>query len=227
MTSRSPAGEVVKRLRTLLRRLRLGPQDRVPPERVLAAELGCSRETVRRALQQLEGEGTIWRHQGKGTFIGPAPAGIERPVHRVVESASISDLIEARLVYEPALAAAAAQAATPENIKELRELAIATGAARDWWEYERLDDAFHKAVARASSNPLLAAIFTTLASVRGRASWQRRHDAMFRKARKEEYAARQSILHLAVVDAIAAGDGDGAYQAMRRHLETIRGLLEC
>jgi DNA-binding FadR family transcriptional regulator len=226
MSSRIPVAEAVKRLRALFARRKLGPQDRVPPERTLAAMLGCSRETIRRALAHLESEGIVWRHQGKGTFIGAAPLSIDRPVDRVIASASTSDLIEARLVYEPALAAAAARAATKDDLKNLRKLALATGTARDWREYECLDDAFHKAVARASGNPLLAAIFATLASVRGRAPWQRRHDAMFRKAHKEEYAAQQSALHLAIVDAIKAKDSVAARQAMRRHLETIRSLLD-
>jgi len=218
--------EATKRLRAHFEQQQLGPQDRVRPEREMAGLVGCCRETVRRALRILEAEGLLWRHQGKGTFLGSAPAGVDRPINRVLENASATDLIEARLVYEPALAAAAAQSATDDNLKQLRELAIATGEAQDWRDYERLDDAFHKAVARASGNPLLVAIFIALASVRGRAPWQRRHDAMFRKAQKHEYSSRQSKLHLAIVDAIEARDSLAASEAMTRHLRTIRDLLE-
>lgn len=132
--------------------------------------------------------------------------------------------MDARLVYEPALAAAAAQYATQDDLTSLRKLALATGTARDWQEYERLDDAFHKAVARASGNALLAAIFTSLASVRGRSTWQRRHDAIFREARKREYATEQSAMHLAIVDAIEARQSDRAHHAMHAHLEAIRTL---
>ena len=39
----------------------------------LAAQIGIGRRALRRALEVLEAEGRIWRHQGKGTFLGPRP----------------------------------------------------------------------------------------------------------------------------------------------------------
>lgn len=41
----------------------------IPPERRLAAELGVSRVTLRRAIEDLEGEGLLHRRQGSGTFV--------------------------------------------------------------------------------------------------------------------------------------------------------------
>lgn len=224
MTDRMPTAEAMQRMRKLLAEKNFGPQDKIPPERALSTTLGCSRETTRKVLRQLEIEGLVWRHQGKGTFMGPPAPNIERPLDRIIESASAQDLMDARLVYEPALAAAAAQYATQDDLASLRKLALATGTARDWREYERMDDAFHKAVARASRNALLAAIFTSLASVRGRSTWQRRHDAIFREARKREYATEQSAMHLAIADAIEARQSDRAHHAMHAHLEAIRTL---
>jgi len=224
MRERMSTAEAMQRMRKLLEDQKFGPQDKIPPERILSTTLGCSRETTRKVLRLLEIEGVIWRHQGKGTFMGPPASNIERPIDRIIETASAQDLMDARLVYEPALAAAAAQYATQDDIVALRELALATGTARDWREYERLDDAFHKAVARSSGNTLLAAIFSSLASVRGRSTWQRRHDAIFRDARKREYATEQSKMHLAIVDAIEARQRERAHQAMHAHLQAIRVL---
>jgi GntR family transcriptional regulator len=43
--------------------------DRLPPERVLAKELGVSRTTVRRALGALVADGLIESHVGRGAFV--------------------------------------------------------------------------------------------------------------------------------------------------------------
>ncbi len=223
--TRITMGTVLQDLRDRLGRGDWQAQERLPPERELAAQIGASRATLRRALRELESEGLIWRHQGKGTFVGAAPVQLVRPLDRVIESASIRDLIEARLVYEPALAAAAAEQARPEDIERMRKLALLTGEAQDWRDYEARDDAFHKAIAQASGNPLLIAIYASLVSARGRALWQRQHDAVFRLARRLEYSSAQSSMHLAIVDAIAAGAPAKAHEAMSNHLRAIRDLL--
>jgi len=48
----------------------LGPEDALPSERQLAAELGISRITVRKAIDGLAEEGLLVRRQGSGNFVG-------------------------------------------------------------------------------------------------------------------------------------------------------------
>ena len=48
---------------------RLEPHQRLPTERQLCADLGVSRLTVRRAVEQLAGEGVVYRIQGSGTYV--------------------------------------------------------------------------------------------------------------------------------------------------------------
>ncbi|MGA0613977.1 FadR/GntR family transcriptional regulator [Paracoccus sp. KR1-242] len=223
--SRRNHAEVTATLRGWIEAGRWQPQEALPPERALAVELACSRETLRRALHTLSAEGQIWRHQGKGTFLGPGAADRTLPLKVLIESASTHDLIEARLVFEPALAAAAALAAKDSDISRMRELATETGTAANWRDYERLDDAFHRSIAQASANALLIGLYTNLVAMRGRAHWQRHHDAVYRKAQKLEYATAQRALHLAIVEAIAARDQTAAHRAMTEHLTAIRRLL--
>ena len=47
--------------------------DRLPPERALCLQFGVMRGELRKALAELESDGLIWRHVGRGTFIGARP----------------------------------------------------------------------------------------------------------------------------------------------------------
>jgi len=48
---------------------RMAPGSRVPSENTLAAELGMSRHTVRKAISQLVADGFLYTEQGRGTFV--------------------------------------------------------------------------------------------------------------------------------------------------------------
>ena len=68
-----PQGTLTQ-LRAFLAQAPLSVDSRLPPERKLCQQLGVSRGELRKALATLEAEGQLWRHVGKGTFIGARPA---------------------------------------------------------------------------------------------------------------------------------------------------------
>lgn len=61
--------QLQRRLREAIENRILGPDDALPPERDLAAELSVSRITVRKAIDGLVTEGLLVRRQGSGTFV--------------------------------------------------------------------------------------------------------------------------------------------------------------
>ena len=63
------ADHTLTKLRQLIASGGLGAGGRIPPERTLANEMGVGRRSLRRALEILEQEGQITRHQGRGTFV--------------------------------------------------------------------------------------------------------------------------------------------------------------
>jgi DNA-binding FadR family transcriptional regulator len=61
--------QTLNRLRQMIASGDFAGSGRIPPERSLASELGVGRRSLRRALDILEQEGRISRHQGRGTFV--------------------------------------------------------------------------------------------------------------------------------------------------------------
>lgn len=66
----------------------------LPTELALAKEHGLSRQTVRRAYQDLAAEGLVFRVQGRGTFVTPDATRYKRPF------GSIDDLLNLQLDTE-------------------------------------------------------------------------------------------------------------------------------
>jgi DNA-binding FadR family transcriptional regulator len=190
---------------------------RLPTERQLAAELGAGRRVVRRALDQLEAEGLIWRKQGKGTFAGQPPDPTEALAAEIVSEVDPLTAMEARLCIEPALADLCARRANAEDVARLRQLAERTHDAQEADSAELWDGALHRAIARIAGNRVMLTAFTLIDEVRMGEDWQlQRH-----RARTDGARALYDAQHKRIIDAIDARDGPGAADAMREHLTAL------
>ncbi|WP_320178989.1 FCD domain-containing protein [Roseovarius pacificus] len=217
--------EVLADLRQVIKQLAPVSGDRLPPERELRGILGCSRETLRTCYATLENEGKIWRHVGQGTFRGRRP--VHMPVRDtlLVEGATPPDLMYARIILEPQVAAEAAMKADASDIVHLRKKVAEGRAASDRAACELADDAFHRAIAETTRNPVLIGFLTYLSGTRRRVAWQRQWDRTYREIAADEFQTIHSDQHDLVVDAISAADTIAAASAMKEHLETIQAAM--
>jgi DNA-binding FadR family transcriptional regulator len=210
------ADQALTQLRAALERGEWAAGGRLPPERELAARLGAGRGTLRKALDRLAHEGLIRRRVGEGTFVAEAPGA----TLRFAAAPSPADVLEARRMLEPAIAAAAALRARAPEIDALRALAEAPDED-DWKAWEDRDTAFHAAVAAASRNPLLTALLETLQEIRRREDWGRLRRETVTPSHRRAHARQ----HAAIAAAIADRDAAGASAAMRAHLVAVEAAM--
>jgi DNA-binding FadR family transcriptional regulator len=204
-------------LRAWLAQQALPPSTRLPPERELAEMLGVSRGELRKALALLERQGEVWRHVGKGTFIGARPRAEIASVAAIAAQTSPAEVMRARLAVEPELAREAALHASADDIKEMRLCVSGALSAETWRQYENWDNRLHRAIAEASHNALLLALFDTLNAVRRAVVWGR-----LREERPAPPADHHSFAeHEAIVAAIEERDRSDAANRMRLHLENV------
>jgi DNA-binding FadR family transcriptional regulator len=208
-------------LRAWLAVTRLPGDGRLPAERELAELLGLSRAELRKALAVLEGEGQIWRHVGKGTFLGARPAQGQNDIAQLAINSNPAHVMQARLALEPELARLACLNATQADLAGLRDVAAACVAATTWREYEAQDARFHHHIAQASHNPVLCALFDTLNAVRRAVNWATPRPSDGPPERDHSSFAE----HDRIVDAISHRDGRSAAEVMRQHLRTVEDRL--
>jgi DNA-binding FadR family transcriptional regulator len=197
---------VLRVVREALVRGIVGPGDRLPTELELASALGISRAPVREAMRVLQAIGLVEIRPRSGAVVRDAVSGsmaqlmlFESRLH----GASIEALTEVRRVFERACAELAAERATEDDLARMREaierldkLRRAGDATLD--ALVEADIAFHRAVYRATQNPLIESLASfTLTMV---SPWMR--DSLMRTG-----AAQSVELHRREFDLIAQRQG--------------------
>jgi DNA-binding FadR family transcriptional regulator len=208
-------------LRAFLAQRELSPGTRLPPERELSETLGVSRGDLRKALAILERQGELWRHVGKGTFVGSRPVAELSSVATLAAATNPAEVMRARLAIEPELAREAALHATSDDIAEMKLCVAGARGAETWRQYETWDNRLHRAIAEAAHNAVLLALFDTLNAVRRAVVWGRLRDEDPHPPADHHSFAE----HAAIVEAIEERDLAAAATRMRLHLETVQALL--
>ncbi|WP_376796319.1 FadR/GntR family transcriptional regulator [Thermogemmatispora sp.] len=224
---RSLEGRIVSYIRDLVEQGILTPGERLPPERELAAQLRVSRTALREALHTLAALGLVEARHGRGIFVigGSLQATAQRlslalgTQDAQTESlARIRQLFEIRRVLEGAAAEWAAQRAQPEQIAEMRAVLAKDQALRTAQDVDRtliseLDGQLHALIAASTANRLLVLLMATLLDELA--------SARSRSLALPERITRSLAQHMAIVEAIAAGDPQAARARMIEHLDDV------
>jgi DNA-binding FadR family transcriptional regulator len=208
--------DLAQRVRDLIDSAGYRHNDRVPPERELCKMLGTTRNQIRNALAELEAQGRVWRHVGRGTFVGARPVLNLQDVTYLRDQIKPEQVVAVRITIEPELCRLAARHATRSDREQMMLCADRCRQAEDWRSYEASDNNLHHAIARASRNQLFLYFFETLNSVRRSIVWGQPRETL---GPSRDYTSFSE--HDAIVSAISSGDGDAAARAMSAHLRSV------
>lgn len=209
LTPRSLVDQVTERLEQAIIEGRLEPGQRLR-EKVVAAELGISRGPLREAIRRLEGRRLLERTAHVGVRV--AALSPERLDHLL----QVREALEGMAARLAAARVGAAELAALRACLDAYGGAVGEGAATDApYVQPGSDTDFHVAIAEASGNALLTSmicgdLYDLLRVYR------------YRSATDGRRAAAAFAEHEAIYAALAAGDGDAAEAAMRRHLANAR-----
>ena len=210
----STAEVVLGRIRRMIETGELKPGDRLPAERDLSERFSMSRPSLRAALHSLAGMGLLQFRHGSGTYITEGPPALsEGPLALLASLHGLTDdeMFEARMQLEVGVAGLAAERATPAQLIRMQaEITGMAGAMRDPHAYLVHDIDFHRTIAAASHNPILAALVEMVSNI------------LYRQRQKTVARARDLepslAMHRRIYRAIAAHDSDRARAAMNQHL---------
>lgn len=198
--------------------------ERLPSEMELCNQFGVSRTAVREALRTLSAKGMISIEKGRGIFVKSISfEHVSNSMHNYLEvtgtRSTMMEVIEARMIIEPAIAQYAALHHTEEDIIALRQNLEEMRLNTDHLEHARLDMKFHLLIAEASGNSIMPLILNPI---------HRLMPSIKKKIMKSVPGAKKAALiwHKKVLDAIESRDPQQAYLSMKGHLEVAKQQTE-
>lgn len=196
------------------------PGDRLPSEADLITSYGFSRGTVREALRLLEADGLIEIKRGPTGGIRVrhpdlTQVGRSLALLLTVAETSTRSFLEFRKLVEPAVAAAAARTATPEQREWL--LGIAEEVPGGKVGLGRSVE-FHEALGVCSNNEILRAVSAALGQ---ELAWHTPREQL--SAADLDHMQRA---HRKIARAVVAGDVAGAERATLHHLDRFERILD-
>lgn len=199
----------------------LEPGDALESVKVLAARFSVAVPTMREALRRLEGLGVLDFRHGSGIYVGENSGRrvLANPLSPRPDEGQLVELLEARRQIEPQIAMLAAQvrdAAGLEWMERALSLSRRRVAERDeaLW-VSNLD--FHRAVAAASGNGILAEVLDSIILVHA--------DAQREILRLHGDAVDDFAEHAAIDASVRNGDPEAARDVTYTHLDHVVDVI--
>ncbi len=195
------------------------PGEKIPTENDLARSFGVSRLTIREALMRLTSLGFLESRFGAGTYVKEITPGLNlSPIVPIayLDSKSLLDVIEYRLVVEVRTAGLVAERATPADIAVLEEnLATMARHQTDPRRFAEEDLNFHLELAKITRNSLLIETQNIIRSILSQ--------AMF--AAILQRGTQGLISHRKIIDTIKTGDPKAAMNVMEEHITRVYNTM--
>ena len=206
--------QVVNHVRSLIENGTLQAGDKIPPEREFARTLKISRASLRTGIGYLAAMGVMKIRHGVGTFVADGPPDIGKASLSLIGALhgfQSWQMFEARIILESSLAALAAERGKEEHhaalAEEVAEMFASIGAPAEYLVHDVL---FHRIIAQASGNPILAAIMETVTS----SMYDKRRKTVERSTDLRESAE----MHREIYRAIRGRNPQEARKLMEKHL---------
>ncbi|MFB0833985.1 FadR/GntR family transcriptional regulator [Arthrobacter halodurans] len=212
---------VVEQIESAITSGTVRPGEHLPSERELMVQFSVSRPTIREALRVLQSMGLVEsKPGGRGgpKVLEPSPASLTRSFATMVrlDSLSMTELVQFRLVLDSSACRLASTLHTAEQLEQMRSCVerMEAEVGKDAEAFARADMDFHLTVWEASGNALLAMCGRAVAGAILELITRQLKDS----GATERTEAESAALDRGIFEAIAAGE---AAEAGRRARQAI------
>ncbi len=219
--------EVADTLQEAISSGKLKPGTKLESVQQLAENFQVGRSAIREALTALKAMGLIEMRQGEGTYVKEFEAedlNFQIAKAMLMNQQDVKHLLEVRKIIETGAAATAAKKHNSDNLLKM-EAALngMKGALGNEELGETSDLQFHLAISEATQNPMLTKLLLQVSDLMQETMKETRRITLFSKEKSTERLYNE---HLAIYEAIVAGNEEAARSALLLHLNNVEETLE-
>jgi len=202
---------------------------KLPSEFELAEQMGVSRPSIREALSALQAVGLIASRPGSGNYVLKVPSSEEEQdaPHLIENEAGCLEVMEARAILEPPVAAYVAREHSPSEVAALRAVLAQMreeACKGEFVSYFEADKAFHRGLVDAAHNHLITEAIVPLVDTMD----QRLYREFTHHYYLKNVADLEQVVdvHCAILDAIVEGDPELAAEKVDEHWRRMMEIWE-
>ena len=218
---KSQHGRIVRELGMRILAGELAPGERLPAEADLIEQYAVSRPVMREAVRVLVAKGLVSSRQRAGAIVRPRhewhlldPDVLYWMIQTRPAPEFVQTLMDMRRVFEPGAAALAARAASDEQLAGIAQAYEGMAAAADAAAMLEPDLAFHRRIAEATGNDLMAYIGTMLSLAL--------RESIKLSSKRPNTHALSLPRHKAILVALQARDAAAAHRATVQQLDAAQ-----
>jgi len=202
---------------------------KLPSEFELAEQMGVSRPSIREALSALQAVGLIASRPGSGNYVLKVPSSEEEQdaPHLIENEAGCLEVMEARAILEPPVAAYVAREHSPSEVATLKAVLAQMreeACKGEFVSYFEADKAFHRGLVDAAHNHLITEAIVPLVDTMD----QRLYREFTHHYYLKNVADLEQVVdvHCAILDAIVEGDPELAAEKVDEHWRRMMEIWE-
>lgn len=222
---RSKSSIIAEQILLMIKTNQYPAGSKLPPERIIADQMGVSRPSVREAISALQIVGILETHPGDGTYVSKpfVSDNLSTELQSVFDqSDSPYEILQARKAIESGVFRMAMNVATDEDIEDIKAVwqkKYDKGLEGDYDAYTKYGKDFHLAIANATKNRLIVIVMERLLSVTNQPLWRNMRCNYYTEnpTRIEE----MMTVHNNIVRAFQERDSEKAIQMLEKDLDTV------
>ena len=212
--------KIIEQIKENIKNKKLKKGDKLPPERLMAEQMGVSRLSVREALSYLIAMGLVENKAGSGNYIRADISDLlYEPINMYIllEDIDFEEVLTLRKSFQLQCINMCIDNITNEDLNELECICNSLKISENYHELIDLDNKFHSYIIKGTNKKLVNIIFKSISELLK----EYISDAWIILSSDEEKLRELVNLHLDIYIAIKNKDKFNATLALQKHFEFI------